>query len=126
MPFTALSAFRLAALLGFLGVALGAFGAHGLEPTLKARGTVEIWNKAVLYHFLHTVVMLGLAASVRPFPAGPFVCLGLGVLGFSGSLYVYALTGTRWLVFVTPLGGLCFLAGWLWLLLAARRYLVPG
>ena len=122
MQLSAPSAFRIAALLGFLGVALGAFGAHGLEPTLKARGMVDVWNKAVLYHFLHTVVMLGLAASLRPFPAGVFLCFLAGVLGFSGSLYAYALAGTRFLVFITPLGGLCFLAGWLWLIIAARRY----
>ena len=79
----------------------------------------------MFYHFLHTVVMLGLAGSLRPFPSGAFLCLGAGVLAFSGSLYAYALLGTRFLVFITPLGGLCFLAGWLWLIIAARRYSVP-
>ncbi len=121
MRFSALAAFRAAAVLGFLGVALGAFGAHGLEPLLKTRGMVDVWNKAVLYHFLHTLVLLGLPF-LRPFPAGAWLCLGAGVLGFSGSLYAYAVWGIHWLVFVTPLGGLCFLAGWLWLALAARRF----
>lgn len=115
------TAFCAAALLGFFGVALGAFGAHGLEPTLKARGMVEVWNKAVLYHFLHTLVLLGLPF-LKPFPSGAWLCLAAGVLAFSGSLYLYALAGTHWLVFVTPFGGLCFLVGWLWLAFTARRF----
>jgi uncharacterized membrane protein YgdD (TMEM256/DUF423 family) len=114
MRLTSSQAFRAAALLGFLGVALGAFGAHWLKPQLVARGTLSIWEKAVFYHLAHAVVMLGLAG-LRPFPVGAWRALGAGVILFSGSLYGWALSGVHWLVFVTPFGGLCFLAGWLWL-----------
>ena len=112
------NAFRGAAWLGFLGVALGAFGAHALRDVLVRRNMVAVWDKAVLYHLVHAVVMLGLPG-LRPFPATAWSLFGLGTLCFSGSLYAWALTGSYWLVFVTPLGGLCFLAGWL--ALALRR-----
>ena len=112
-------AFRIAALLGFLGVALGAFGAHGLAGTLKQHGTTGTWEKAVLYHFLHAVVML-ILARIRPWQAGPWLCFLAGIVVFSGSLYLLAVTNVRWLGAITPIGGLSFLAGWLWLVLAAR------
>ena len=108
------AAFRATAWLGFMGVALGAFGAHWLKDMLDRRGMATIWEKAVFYHLVHAVVML-VVASMNPFPAVAWRLLGLGVLCFSGSLYLWALTGTRWMVFVTPIGGLCLLAGWLWL-----------
>ncbi len=113
-------AFRSAALSGLLAVALGAFGAHALKATLLQKATAELWEKAVFYHLIHSVVMLAVSG-LRPFPKGAWIFLGLGIFGFSGSLYLYALTRTFWLVFVTPLGGLCLLAGWL--LLALRN---PG
>jgi uncharacterized membrane protein YgdD (TMEM256/DUF423 family) len=107
--------FRLAAALGFLAVALGAFGAHTLKGTLAANDTTEVWNTAVLYHFIHAIALLVLAT----LPATARAASGLFVAGiviFSGSLYVLALTNIRWLGAITPLGGLCFLAGWLTLL----------
>jgi uncharacterized membrane protein YgdD (TMEM256/DUF423 family) len=113
MGLTASKAFRMAALAGLAGVALGAFGAHGLEKTLSAKA-LATWEKAVFYHLLHAAVMLGLTA-VRPFPAGAWGMFGAGVTLFSGSLYAWTLGGPHWLVFVTPLGGVCLLAGWLWL-----------
>ena len=113
-------AFRIAAGLGFLAVALGAFGAHGLSATLNRHGTGAIWEKAVLYHFVHTIVMLFLART-KPWQMGPWFCFFAGILIFSGSLYVLAGTNTRWLGAVTPFGGLSFLAGWLWLAIAAKR-----
>jgi uncharacterized membrane protein YgdD (TMEM256/DUF423 family) len=106
-------AFRIAAVSGFAAVACGAFGAHGLKDYLARRpGAAEWWEKAVFYHLIHTVVLLALPLA-RPFPAGAFVLGALGIVGFSGSLYLLALTGTYWLVFVTPLGGLCLLGCWL-------------
>jgi uncharacterized membrane protein YgdD (TMEM256/DUF423 family) len=107
--------FRLAAALGFLAVALGAFGAHTLKGTLAANDTTEVWKTAVLYHFIHAIALLVLAT----LPATARAASGLFVAGiviFSGSLYVLALTNIRWLGAITPLGGLCFLAGWLTLL----------
>ena len=105
----------MAAALGFLAVALGAFGAHGLENQFalqpKAR---EWWEKAVFYHAIHSTMMLVLAC-VRPFAQVAWRLFGMGVVLFSGSLYAAAVGGPHWLVHVTPFGGLCFLAGWFWL-----------
>jgi uncharacterized membrane protein YgdD (TMEM256/DUF423 family) len=104
--------FRVAAALCFLAVALGAFGAHALKGTLAAHAMTEIWNKAVLYQFVHAFALLVLAA----LPVASRAASGLFVAGivlFSGSLYLLALTNLRWLGAITPLGGLCFLAGWL-------------
>jgi len=115
-----LVAFRITAFLGFLAVALGAFGAHGLSATLNRYDTAATWEKAVLYHFVHTVVMLFLART-QPWRPGPWFCFLAGILIFSGSLYLLAGTNTRWLGAITPFGGLSFLAGWLWLAVAAAR-----
>jgi len=111
--------FRLAAALCFLAVALGAFGAHSLRLTIESHGMSEVWNKAVLYHFLHAVTLFVLAlygAANR----GAWWLLFAGILIFSGSLYMMALTNLRWLGAITPLGGLCFLAGWAWLIVMPK------
>jgi len=112
--------FRIAAALCFLAVALGAFGAHGLRATLEARGMLDVWNKAVFYHFMHAIALLALAL-YGTINRGACLLLLIGILLFSGSLYLIALTNLRWLGPVTPLGGLCFLAGWAWLVLAPPR-----
>ena len=112
-------AFRTAAWIGCLGVALGAFGAHWLKDDLARRSMVAVWEKAVFYHLVHAVVMLVLAER-HPFPAVAWRLFGLGVICFSGSLYAWALSGVHWLVFVTPLGGLCLLLGWIWLAVGRR------
>ncbi|CAN5616699.1 DUF423 domain-containing protein [soil metagenome] len=101
---------RIAGLLGLLGVALGAFGAHALESTLVARHMTGIWHTAVLYHLIHAVASLW--GSQRSSPLVVWLWTA-GVTLFSGSLYLYALLGTHWLVFVTPVGGAFFLVGWL-------------
>jgi uncharacterized membrane protein YgdD (TMEM256/DUF423 family) len=111
--------FRIAAALCFLAVALGAFGAHGLKQMLETRGMVDVWNKAVLYHFIHAIALLVLAlygAANR----SAWWLLFAGIFIFSGSLYVMALTNLRWLGAITPIGGLSFLAGWAWLAIAPR------
>jgi uncharacterized membrane protein YgdD (TMEM256/DUF423 family) len=113
-------AFQIAAIFGFLAVALGAFGAHGLKPTLVALGTTESFEIAVRYQFFHALAMLVLAR-LRPFPAGAWWCFAVGILVFSGSLYVLALTALKWLGAVTPIGGVAFLAGWLLLVFRAPR-----
>lgn len=102
----------LAAFFGFTGVALGAFGAHALHDTLEATGKTAIWDKAVLYHLLHAVALMGCALSKRTYSAGAWI---LGILLFSGSLYVYAVTLYKPMVFITPVGGLFLLLGWLFL-----------
>lgn len=109
------------AVCGFLGVALGAFGAHGL----KARASAEAlawWQTAAQYHLVHAVALVAVgllrAQSGRGDAAGwAFLA---GILVFSGTLYAMALGAPRVLGAVTPLGGLALLAGWALLALAAR------
>ncbi len=105
---------RTAALMGFLAVGLGAFGAHGLKGVLAGNGTEGIWEKAVFYHFIH-VIMLVFLAGRRPFLKGPWFSFLAGILIFSGSLYLLAYTNARWFGAITPLGGISFLVGWIWL-----------
>jgi len=113
-------AVRITAAMGFLAVALGAFGAHGLKDLLTRNSTTEIWEKAVLYHFIHVLVMLVLAT--RPdFIRGAWISLLVGVFVFSGSLYLLAVTGVKWLGAITPIGGLAFLVGWAWLAIRFGR-----
>ena len=106
------TALRLSATTGFLAVALGAFGAHGLKEVLARHAAADIWETAVLYHLVHAVVLLVLAWR-PPVPLLAWRLFAVGVLIFSGSLYILALTNVRWLGAITPLGGLCLLAGWL-------------
>jgi uncharacterized membrane protein YgdD (TMEM256/DUF423 family) len=111
--------FRIAAGLCFVAVALGAFGAHALKATLQTSGMLDAWNKAVLYHFLHAIALMALALHGAENRAAWFL-LFVGILLFSGSLYAMALTNIRWLGAITPLGGICFLAGWAWLVILPR------
>jgi uncharacterized membrane protein YgdD (TMEM256/DUF423 family) len=113
-------AIRSAALSGFLAVALGAFGAHGLKEILMRHDTAAIWETAVFYHFIHTV-MLFLLAQRRPLHVGPWVSFLAGIVIFSGSLYLLAVTNARWLGAITPIGGVGFLVGWLWLAFGAGK-----
>jgi len=104
-----------AGVLGFLGVALGAFGAHALKPTLEAHGSLEAWRTAVLYQLVHAVALLALAVGRGALGGSAGAAAGCWIAGialFSGSLYWLALGGPRILGPVTPLGGLCLLAGW--------------
>ena len=112
--------FRIAAALCFLAVALGAFGAHWLRSTIESHDMPEAWNKAVLYHFVHAIALLALAL-YGTVNRGAWLLLFAGILIFSGSLYTMALINLRWLGAITPLGGLCFLAGWMWLVIAPTR-----
>ena len=111
---------RLAALLCFAAVGLGAFGAHGLRPVLLEHGTFQTWETAVLYHFIHAIALLAMSGW-QPLPKGPVACFLLGILLFSGSLYVLAVTGIKPLGAITPFGGVSFLAGWLWLALRPAK-----
>ena len=111
---------RLAALLGFLGVALGAFGAHGLErmvPTGLLETARDWWRTAALYHLLHAAAVLALR---RPRPDVTAWLFTLGVAVFSGTLYAMALGAPRWFGAITPFGGVLLLAGWASLLRRPR------
>lgn len=115
-----ISLFRIGAALCFLAVALGAFGAHALRSTIEGHGMLEVWNKAVFYHFVHAIALFVLAFFGTQNRGAWFLLLA-GIILFSGSLYVMALTNIRGLGAVTPLGGLCFLAGWAWLVIAPPK-----
>jgi uncharacterized membrane protein YgdD (TMEM256/DUF423 family) len=95
------------AILMAAAVALGAFGAHGLRARLDSYA-MGVYEKAAFYHFIHA---LGILLSAR----FPIVCwlLLAGIAFFSGSLYLLAVTGNRALGAITPIGGVCFIAGWL-------------
>ena len=112
--------FRLGAVLCFLAVALGAFGAHALKARLQLHDLTSVWEKAVLYHFLHAIALLALSI-IPNLNRVPPMLLITGIAFFSGSLYVMALTNVRWLGAITPIGGVCFLAGWLWLIISPAR-----
>ncbi len=99
------TAFRIAAVAGFLGVVLGATGAHGgVHDLLEQRKTLEIWKTASTYHLVHAVALLFLA-TLRPLPKLPWILILCGVVLFSGSLYLLAVLDARWLGPVTPAGG---------------------
>jgi uncharacterized membrane protein YgdD (TMEM256/DUF423 family) len=109
----------LAAVSGAMAVVLGAFGAHGLKPFLDAY-QLDIYNKAVLYHFIHTLIILIALNGENVWARRSGITFFAGILLFSGSLYLLAtahVTGIPKAILgpVTPLGGLCFIAGWLML-----------
>lgn len=107
---------RLAAVLGLLAVVLGAFGAHGLKDLLGHNGTIAIWEKAVFYHFIHAV-MLFILAERKNVPLLTWWSFFAGILIFSGSLYLLAVTNLHWLGAITPIGGVAFIIGWACLIL---------
>ena len=102
---------RASALFGFFAVLFGAFGAHALKTILISHNTETIWATAVIYHLIHSIASLW-AAERRPMTAKLWL---VGILFFSGSLYILALTGIHWLGAITPIGGFLFLVGWLML-----------
>jgi uncharacterized membrane protein YgdD (TMEM256/DUF423 family) len=116
--------FIVGAIVSFLAVAAGAFGAHGLKARLAA-DMLNTFEIAVRYHFYHALALFIAAWAYTRWPSSATTAAGwlfvVGILIFSGSLYTLALTGIRWLGAITPLGGLAFLAGWLCLAWAAWR-----
>ena len=116
---------RIAAGLGTMAVGIGAFGAHGLAEILVTNGRVETFETAVNYHFYHVLALLavGILANYNPNKLLSY-CSFLFILGiviFSGSLYILSLTNITLLGAITPLGGVCFIAGWILLLLAMKK-----
>ena len=110
----------ISAATGFLAVTLGAFGAHALKEILAQNGTTAIWEKAVFYNFIHAV-MLFVIAGRKPFQAGAWWSFLAGILIFSGSLYLLAVTNIKWLGAITPFGGAGFLVGWAWLIFCRKN-----
>lgn len=117
---------QLAALFGFLAVALGAFAAHGLKGNIEPP-MLDAFKTGVSYHMFHalallvTVPLIWCKSELRSLQLAVMGFV-LGILLFSGSLYVMAITGIRWLGMITPIGGVCFLLAWAALFLSARAF----
>lgn len=108
----------VASISGFLAVALGAFGAHGLKNRLSA-DMLAVWQTAVQYHFWHTLALLGIGILLmqHSLPSTKWLTasgwlFAIGIVLFSGSLYVLCLSGVRWLGAITPIGGSLWLIAW--------------
>lgn len=98
-------------ILGAVGVALGAFGAHGLQNVVTDAKALEWWQTASRYHLFHALAICLVAVHPRA-PAAAGVLFAVGIAVFSGSLYAMTLGAPRWFGAITPIGGLCFIAGW--------------
>lgn len=115
------------ALFAALAVVLGAFAAHALKQVLDSY-TLGIFETAVRYQMYHAIALLVVAvlAIVSKFPTGwlrlAAIAFTLGIVLFSGSLYLLALSGIKWLGAVTPLGGIAFIIGWLAMIVAVLKY----
>lgn len=119
----------LAGINGGLGVLLGAFGAHGLRNTLASVPDgvrrLEVWETAARYQMMHALA-LGLLAALLPRFTSPVLPVAgylfqAGILLFSGSLYIVGFSGLRGFGAITPIGGLCFIAGWASVIVAAIK-----
>ncbi len=114
----------IGAISGALGVMLGAFGAHGLKNKLTAE-MMAVYKTAVEYQFYHTLALLAVGLVAMHIPSRPLTTSGwlftAGILIFSGSLYVLSISGIKWLGAITPIGGLCFIVGWVLLAVAAFK-----
>ncbi|MFB1049684.1 DUF423 domain-containing protein [Paraliobacillus sp. JSM ZJ581] len=101
---------------GFLAVALGAFGAHGLEGKLTEK-SLKTWEKAVQYQMFHTSALLVTALLLAKYQLSTISMAGwfffAGIILFSGSLYIYATTTIKTFAMITPIGGFAFLIGWI-------------
>jgi uncharacterized membrane protein YgdD (TMEM256/DUF423 family) len=110
----------ISAVSGFTAVAIGAFGAHGLKEKLSPE-MLEIFKTGVLYQFIHTIVLLilSLISFIKTKIASVFFLLG--IILFSFSLYIYSTSGITIFAMITPIGGVCFLIGWLWIIVEVIR-----
>ena len=113
-----------ASILLALAVAIGAFGAHGLKAHLSTE-MLQTYKTGVEYHFYHALGLLLIGILSISFPSGLLnwsaILLTIGIILFSGSLYVLAITGIKWLGAITPFGGLSFIAGWVLLFVAVLK-----
>jgi uncharacterized membrane protein YgdD (TMEM256/DUF423 family) len=105
-------------------VIIGAFGAHGLKSHISAE-MLQVYKTGVEYHFYHALGLLLVGVLAISFPSGLLnwsaMLLILGIFLFSGSLYLLAITGVKWLGAITPLGGVSFIAGWVLLFLSVWK-----
>ncbi len=116
--------FAVGAALCGLGVVLGAFGAHGLRARVTP-DMLAVFETGVRYHLIHALGLLAVAWAASRWPSAWVGAAGwlfvAGIVIFSGSLYLLVMTGTRWLGAITPIGGLCLIAGWAVLAVGALR-----
>lgn len=110
----------ISAVSGFSAVSIGAFGAHGLKEKLTAE-MLEVYKTGVLYHLVHTVVLLSLALSEKIKSSVPSIFFLAGIILFSLSLYIYSTSGIRFFAMITPFGGVSFLIGWLMIIVSVMR-----
>ena len=115
----------LGAINAFLSVALGAFGAHGLEGKLEPK-YIDIWEKAVKYQMFHAAGLFIVGILLGKYPASSLLTwsgwlMCVGIILFAGSLYVLAVTQISILGAITPLGGVAFLAAWVLIIIAAVK-----
>lgn len=112
-----LNTIQIAGVLGGLAVAIGAFGAHGLAAILESTGKTETFETAVKYHIYHAMAILVIGVwqrfepNIKNLNTAVWMFF-IGILIFSGSLYVLSLTGISWLGAITPIGGVAFILGW--------------
>ncbi len=122
---TAKTILILGGILGVLSVGIGAFGAHGLEATLTANARLETFETAVKYQFYHTLALILLGILMLNVQSNYFSYAGIaflvGIVIFSGSLYTLSLTNITWLGAITPIGGLAFILGWIFLILGVSK-----
>lgn len=113
-----------ASVLLTLAVAIGAFGAHGLKAHLSTE-MMQVYKTGVEYHFYHALGLLIIGVLSISMPSGflnwSAIFLTVGIILFSGSLYILAVTGIKWLGAITPLGGLSFITGWMLLFVAVWK-----
>jgi uncharacterized membrane protein YgdD (TMEM256/DUF423 family) len=110
----------ISAVSGFTAVAIGAFGAHGLKGKLSAE-MIEVYKTGVWYHLIHSVVLLGLSLNTLIKAKLPLIFILFGIILFSFSLYIYSTSGITFFAMVTPVGGFCFLIGWLLIIYEALK-----
>ncbi len=115
----------IAGIFGALAVGLGAFGAHGLEATLTANGRLDTCETAVKFQFYHTLALLLTGILLMNINHDYFIWASwsfiIGMVIFSGSLYILSLTNVTWLGAITPIGGLALIVGWVFLILGASK-----
>lgn len=110
----------ISAVSGFTAVVIGAFGAHGLREKLSPE-MLEVYKTGILYQFFHTIVLLILSLTNIIKGRITSIFFLAGIILFSFSLYIYSTSGNQFFAMITPLGGVCFLIGWFWLIVEVIR-----
>ena len=119
---------KIAAVFGLTGVLAGAFGAHALGDLLSIQ-EMDWWKTAAFYHLVHSLLLVGISLTLTKTSSiwmyRAFSTTAMGIVLFSGSLYLMALTSVRWIALLTPIGGVGLSVGWLCLFMVSKN-LLPG